>query len=75
MWTDCLELYFGKVGQAKEALFLALLVFPHQYWFTKVIILSEDQWFNACAIVMWISEWIIICSKSVLKMNQQFLDF
>lgn len=29
---------------------VALLIFPHQYWFIKAIILL-DQWFNACTVV------------------------
>lgn len=41
-------LYFGQV---REALFLALLTFCHQFWFMNVIILSVEKWFNACTVV------------------------
>ena len=44
-------LYFGQVGQAKWALFVALLIFTHQYKFMNIIILSIDQQFNACMVV------------------------
>jgi len=37
-------LYFGRGGQAREALFVALLVFSQQY-FMNAIILSVDQSF------------------------------
>lgn len=43
MQTGFSELDLGQVGQAKEALFMVLLAFPHQYWFIDVIILSMDQ--------------------------------
>ena len=43
--------YFGQGGQARGALFVALLVFPQRYFFMNAIILSVDHWFNACTII------------------------
>ena len=40
------------VGGTREAgNFAGLLMFPHQYWFRTAVILSVDQWFNACTVV------------------------
>lgn len=67
-------LYFGRGGQAREALFVALLVFSQQY-FMNVIILSVDHWFNAYTIIRNGNLKISHRISLLFNLNQSFVLF
>lgn len=43
-------LWTGGTSKVKETLFAAFLIFSHQYPIMNTLVLSVDQWFNACAV-------------------------
>ena len=48
--TDFPGLYFRQ-WDSEIGTFCGLINVSHQYWFLKAIILSVNQWFNACTVV------------------------
>ena len=73
VWTGFPGLYIGHVGQVKEALFVVLLMFPHQCWFMNAIVLSVHQWFNACTVVRSGNFGVSVRIGLLFGPNQSFL--
>lgn len=68
-------------AQAKGDSFCGLINFSNQHWFMNVIILSADQWLNACTVVSiegilgFLVRLDCYLDRSLFLLNQQLLDF
>lgn len=49
--NDFPSVVFQTNGASEVSIFAALIMSLHKYCFTKAIILTVDQWFNACIVV------------------------
>ena len=68
------QIVFWTGRNSREALFVALLVSPQQY-FMNAIILSVDHWFNACTIIRNGNLKISHRISLLFNLNQSFVFF